>query len=71
MGNYSSFVVRLWVDSNGAMMRGHIQHVTTQKETFFLDFDKMLDFMNRNLESLPHDLSGSPQSNQFDVIRDE
>ncbi|TET13155.1 MAG: hypothetical protein E3J81_09305 [Dehalococcoidia bacterium] len=49
MGYYSTFVVRIWVDSDQKMSRGYVQHVATQKATHFVAFDKMEEFILRHL----------------------
>lgn len=49
MGHYSTFVVRIWVDSDQRMSRGYVQHVATQKAVHFVTFDKMEEFILRNL----------------------
>jgi len=71
MGNYSSFVVRLWVNSKGIMKRGQVKHVATQKETYFLNFSKMVDFMNENLESSLYDSAESLHKSERDTLEDE
>jgi hypothetical protein len=49
MGHYSSFVVRIWVDSGGAMSRGQIQHVASRETAHFLTIEKMTEFMVSHL----------------------
>lgn len=55
MGFYSSFVVRIWVDDDLKMQRGHVQHVGTQESISFLTLDKMHAFMMNHLNSPPVD----------------
>ena len=45
MGHYSSFVVEFWVNDDGVTWRGHVQHVATQEGIYFLDFNKMVNYM--------------------------
>ena len=49
MGFYTSFVVKIWVDDDGRMKRGFIQHVGTQDSAYFVTLDKMLAFMMDHL----------------------
>ncbi len=50
MGYYSSFVVKVWVNTDGKMSRGQVQHVSTRESMHFLTFDKMVAFINSHLE---------------------
>lgn len=49
MGYYNSFVVKVWSDEPGGKVRGHIQHVSSQESSHFLNLDKMLDFIISHL----------------------
>ena len=49
MGFYSSFVVKVWLNENGKMIWGQIQHVGTQESVHFLNTDKMLSFFEDHL----------------------
>ena len=49
MGYYNSFVVKIWSEEPGGAVRGHIQHVSSQENSHFLNLDKMLDFMKAHL----------------------
>ncbi len=49
MGYYNSFVVKIWSDEPGGRVRGHIQHVSSQESSRFLNLDKMLDFIIAHL----------------------
>jgi len=60
MGHYSTFVVRIWVDSDQRMSRGYVQHVATQKATHFVAFDKMEEFILRHLNP-PQDDTCEPE----------
>jgi hypothetical protein len=53
MGFYSSFVVKIWVDDDGRMRRGYVQHVGTQDGAHFLTLDKMHSFMMNHLLEAP------------------
>ena len=44
MGHYNSFVVRLWCDAYGDMIRGHIQYVSSQEYDHFSSLKNMTDF---------------------------
>jgi hypothetical protein len=45
MGYYNSFLVKVWTDDGENLRRGHIQHVGTEKDIYFLKWEKMVDFM--------------------------
>ena len=49
MGYYNSFVVKIWSDEPGGKVRGHIQHVSSEESSHFLNLDKMLDFIVSHL----------------------
>ena len=49
MGDYNSFVVRVWTDEIDGRWRGHIQHVATRDEAYFVTRDKMEDFITGHL----------------------
>jgi len=57
MGFYTSFVVKIWVDDDGRMKRGCIQHVGTQESMYFLTMDRMHAFMMQHLDQQLHDLA--------------
>ena len=52
-GYYSTFVVKIWCDRR--KIRGHIQHVSSQEQIYFLDLDDMANFIRTHL--------GPPQEN--------
>ncbi len=47
VGNYSSFILRLWVEPNGGWRWGLIQHVATRKKRRFSTVSEMLDFISQ------------------------
>ena len=47
MGYYNTFVVKIWLDEG--IMRGHIQHVSTREDTYFLSLEDMTNFMMSHL----------------------
>jgi len=49
VGYYNSFVVKIWSDEPGGKVRGHIQHVTSEESSHFLNLDKMMDFIIAHL----------------------
>lgn len=57
MGHYNSFIVRVWTDEADGTVRGHIQHVGTQEETYFANLDKMVVFIEGHLSLSPASLS--------------
>jgi hypothetical protein len=46
-GYYNTFVVKIWCD-RGAM-RGHIQHVSSQEHSYFLNLDDVANFIKSHL----------------------
>ena len=65
-GYYNTFVVKIWCDDGGEMVRGHIQHVSTQEHTYFLSLENMADFMVSHLSPPPKD-SGTQGKTQDGV----
>ena len=53
MGYYNTFVVKIWCDESREMTRGHIQHVSTQELTYFLNLERMTDFIISHLSPPP------------------
>lgn len=49
MGYYNTFVVKIWCDNCGQMVRGRVQHVHSQELLHFLDTKNMTDFMLQHL----------------------
>lgn len=45
MGHYNSFVIKVWTEDRENLIRGHIQHVGTEEDTYFLKWEKMVDFL--------------------------
>lgn len=45
--NLSSFVIRLWNDSDHHNWRGHITHIQSRQGTYFKNFNQMEDFLSR------------------------
>ncbi|OGO25042.1 MAG: hypothetical protein A2144_13485 [Chloroflexi bacterium RBG_16_50_9] len=50
MGYYNSFLVKVWTDNGEKLLRGHIQHVGTEKDIYFLKWEKMVDFMQAHIK---------------------
>ena len=67
-GFYGTFVVKIWVDPNRRLQRGHIQHVATQEGTYFLRWEKMLAFMTDHLDSPSNDMS-NPSEITVNAVR--
>ena len=60
VGYYNTFVVKIWCDDQEEMIRGHIQHVSSQEHTYFRDIEQMTDFMSSRLSSpLNNSLNGN------------
>ncbi len=54
-GYYNTFVVKIWCDEAERMMRGHVQHVSTQEHTYFLNLEHMTSFVISHLAPPPND----------------
>ncbi|UCH43367.1 MAG: hypothetical protein JSW16_02160 [Dehalococcoidales bacterium] len=65
MGYYNSFVIRIWCNDDRELIRGYIQHVSTEEHTYFLHLEKIKDFITGHLDPPPGD---SPVT---DTIQDE
>jgi hypothetical protein len=50
LGQYQTFVVRLWTDEAEDSLRGHVQHVGSRRGIYFRDVEKMLQFINEHLQ---------------------
>lgn len=63
VGNYSSFILRLWVEPSGGWRWGLIQHVATRKKRRFSTVSEMLDFISEHSTegevSIPFSLNGT------------
>ena len=57
MGNYNSFLVRIWKDEDEYMIRGYVQHVGSRESTYFSDWDKMVAFITNHLVGQTSNLS--------------
>ena len=53
MGQYNSFVVKIWTNEATAKFRGHIQHVGSQESEYFITLEKMTDFVTSHLSPWP------------------
>ena len=53
MGHYNTFVVKIWCDDYGDMIRGHIQHVSSQEYAHFSGLKNMTDFVVSHLDPPP------------------
>jgi len=71
VGHYSSFILRLWVETNGEWRSGVIQHVASRNKKRFSTPEEMLDFISHHSAdselALPYSLDtgelvGEPQS---------
>jgi hypothetical protein len=45
VGHYNTFVVKIWCDDYGDMIRGHIQHASSQEYAHFSSLKNMTDFV--------------------------
>jgi len=56
MGHYSSFIVKVWTDETEDIARGYIQHVGTQETRYFMDLDKITEFILSHIRSQSSEL---------------
>jgi hypothetical protein len=52
VGYYNTFVVRIWCNDEQELMRGYIQHVSTESHAYFLNLENMTDFITGHLGPL-------------------
>ena len=50
MGQYQTFIVRIWTSAAEDSVRGHIQHISSQRGAYFRDSEKMLQFIREFVE---------------------
>ncbi|HVC34638.1 MAG TPA: hypothetical protein VNL16_14100 [Chloroflexota bacterium] len=50
MGQYQTFIVRIWTDGAASSTRGHIQHIASRRGKYFRDEDKMIRFIRDCLQ---------------------
>jgi hypothetical protein len=50
MGQYQTFVVRIWTDGTTNPARGHIQHIASRRGQYFRDEQKMMRFIREFLD---------------------
>jgi hypothetical protein len=67
MGQYQTFVVRLWADSAGGAARGHIQHIASRRGIYFRDSQKMLQFIHDHLLPAMLPANGHERDDQLDA----
>ncbi len=53
MGYYNSFVLKIWTDEQERKVRGHVLHVSSQEGIYFLNVERMVDFIMAHLEPPP------------------
>ena len=51
MGQYQTFIVRIWTDGTPGSTRGHIQHIASRRGKYFRDEEKMVQFIRGFLEA--------------------
>lgn len=64
MGYYNSFVLKIWTDEQERKVRGHILHVSSQEGVYFLNVDKMVDFIMAHLQP-PSDSALENEENEI------
>lgn len=50
MGQYQTFIIRIWTDGTASSPRGHIQHIATRRGRYFRDEEKMIQFIREFIE---------------------
>ncbi len=51
MPHYSTFVLRILLESDNSVVEGQITHVASQKTVYFRDLSKAMAFIELNLDS--------------------
>lgn len=49
VGHYNTFVVRIWCNDQRELIRGYIQHVSTESHAYFLNLESMTGFISGHL----------------------
>ena len=66
MGYYNSFLIKVWTEDEGNLIRGHIQHVGTEEDIYFLKWGKMVDFMLAHINwNINHRMDGDEQESLY------
>lgn len=50
MGQYQTFVVRIWTDGAASAPRGHVQHIASRRGKYFRDEGKLIQFIREYLQ---------------------
>jgi len=45
MGQYQTFIIRIWTDGSPGSGRGHIQHIASRRGKYFRDLERMVRFI--------------------------
>jgi hypothetical protein len=48
-GYYNTFVVRIWQEEPGGVLRGYLRHTATQEEVYFTSIEEMKTFVLKYL----------------------
>ena len=67
MGYYNSFVLKIWTDEEERRVRGHILHVSSQEGIYFLNVDRMVDFIMDHLNPPTDSELESEGQEAFDI----
>lgn len=67
MGQYQTFIVRLWTDGANGVVRGHIQHIASRRGVYFRDSDRMLQFIQEHLGPAPLPLAATEGFEQLPI----
>jgi hypothetical protein len=57
-GCYNTFVIRIWQEEPGGILRGYLRHTATQEEAYFTSFEEVMQLMQKYLSSGVEDLTG-------------
>jgi hypothetical protein len=57
-GYYNTFVVRIWQEEAGSVLRGYLRHTATQEEAYFTSIEEMKLFMLKYLSRSVENLTG-------------
>jgi len=71
VGHYNTFVVKIWCDDCGDMIRGHIQHVSSQEYGHFSSLNNMTDFVVGHLGHPPSNPVTHNQTTRWAITPNE
>jgi hypothetical protein len=72
MGQYNSFLIKVWAEDGDTLVRGHIQHVGTEDVAHFSNWEKMVEFILSHLNwQINHDTGEGVEESPSELKGDE